>query len=551
MRLKSIVGLLIALAACRGERLTEPGPPSSSTIPELGLVRGVILISLDTLRADRLGAYGYEGATSPFLDRLAAERGLVFERVVAQYPGTLISHMSMLTGLYPQEHGVLPPASVLALEVPLLAEMLSARGALTAGHTEGGFVDGDFGFSRGFEVWTDTAYSDDRDIERTLGRGVEFLRRVPKPHALAIVENVDQPFFLFLHTYSIHDPYTPPPDYGFDSGDALEPPPTGETLKLANDGFIDVPQGIVEEYSARYDASIRYVDEVLRGFFDDLRKVGLLGQTAVIITSDHGEAFGEHGRLGHEQTYPEELHVPLILIHPDLDRGYRVPTPVELIDVAPTVLDLLGVDSETAMSGRSLLGSPIAGAVHAENADPTRNRVHLEKIDEVWWMLVETEYLADPDGAWLPLDHAFDVDAPASFEVVAFNGPKAVSVVVDGQLQEEVEVGGTWTAIEVDGQGRRRVNLVTDGCTSPQRLGVGDDPRCLSLKLRGAPPRRLELFDLTADPGASQDLSRRQPQRLRRMLSTLNERRFEPRAVAGDVELDGETRKTLETLGYL
>lgn len=542
---------LIAVLACSLETPQQSTESEPAELPRLGPTRGVVLISLDTLRADRLGVYGNPEGHSRFLDRLAREQGVVFERAVAQYPGTLISHMSMLTGLYPQEHGVLPPASVLSPEVPLLAEILSAHGVRTTGHTEGGFVDGAFGFARGFDEFTDTPYSDDRDIERTFGRGVAFLRRVPKPRPLAILENADQAFFLFLHTYSIHDPYTPPRGYGVDSAAPLDPPPTGETLKLANDGFIEVPLDVVEEYSGRYNASIRYVDEVLRGFFDDLRKVGLLGQTAVIITSDHGEAFGEHGRLGHEQTYPEELLVPLVIIHPGLDRGYRVATPVELIDIAPTVLDLLSVDSEMPMSGRSLLATAEGRAGYAESADPTRNRVHLKRTDEAWWMLVESEYLADPDGTWLPLDNSFDVDSPTTFEVVTFKGPKEVSVIVDGEEQERLDVTGAWTPIEVGGRGRRRVSLVTGSCTSPKRLGIGDDPRCLALKLRDTRLRRLELFDLVADPTASNDLSRGRPQRLRRMLSALNERRFEPRAVAGDVELDDETRKTLETLGYL
>lgn len=550
MRARHLIYLLFVVLGCSAEAPQQSTEAMAVELPQLAPTRGVILISLDTLRADRLGAYGYDGATSPFLDRLAAERGIVFERVVAQYPGTLIGHMSMLTGLYPQEHGVMPPASVLAPEVPLLAEMLSERGVLTAGHTEGGFVDGEFGFARGFEVWTDTAYADDRDVERTFNRGIAFLEDLRDSSAGDGGADAER-FFLFLHTYSIHDPYTPPDGFGVDPNQPLDPPPTGKTLKLANDGFIEVPEPTVAGYSDRYDASIRYVDGVLGDLFKRLEELELRDQTAVIITSDHGEAFGEHGRLGHEQTYPEELHVPLILIHPDLDRGYRVPTPVELIDVAPTVLDLLGVDSETAMSGRSLLGSPIAGAVHAESADPTRNRVRFEEQDGGWWMLVESEYLADPDGVWLPLDNAFDVDTPATFEVVAFNGPKEVTVLVDGEEQGRLEVGGAWTEIDIAGEGRRRVSLVTAGCTSPERLGTGEDLRCLSLKLRGAPPRRLELFDLAADPTASHDLSRDEPQHLRRMLSALEEQQFEPRAAAGDVELDDETRETLETLGYL
>ena len=564
MRSLAATTLLTVLLACSSGETEIEVAAVQDTMPDLGRVRGVILISLDTLRADRLGTYGYAGDTSPFLDQLAAERGIVFERAIAQYPGTLISHMSMLTGLYPQEHGVMPPASVLSPEVPLLAEMLSDAGVLTAGHTEGGFMDGDFGFARGFRWFTDTPYADDTDIERTFERGIEFLwnlREVarqghehPTKSGSADPTLVIPPFFVFLHTYSIHDPYDPPEGFGVEVDDTLEPPPTGETLKLANDGFLTVPGTVVAAYSARYDASIRYVDSVLSGFFDRLDTLGLSDDTAVIITSDHGEAFGEHDRLGHEQTYPEELQVPLILIHPHLDRGVRMATPAELIDVTPTVLALLGVEGQaTGMptSGRSLLSERQPRPVHAVNSDPTRNRVLQTQDGDRTWMLVETEYLADPDGTWLPLDHAFDVDAPATLEVLAFNGPKDVTVTVDDQDHDRVEVPGAWTQIAIVGEGRRRIRLLSTGCTSPRLLGVGDDPRCLSLKLRGEAVRRLELFELSSDPGASIDLSREEPQRLRRMLSELESVEFLPRATAADAELDEETRKTLETLGYL
>ncbi len=543
---KATVGaaLVVAVAAgCGGPTTVETGfeQSPSITLPELAPARGVILISLDTLRADRLGAYGYGGGTSPFLDQIAAERGILFERVVAQYPGTLISHMSMLTGLYPREHGVFPPASTLSGEIPLLAEVLQKKGFRTSGHTEGGFMDGDFGFARGFDEFTDTPYQDDRDIERTFSRGLEFL---------AGLEAEDN-FFLFLHTYSIHDPYLPPAGFGEVGDKQIEPPPTAKSLKEANRGFTATSPTVVAAYSRLYDASVRYVDGQLERFFGELEELGLIDEVVVIVTSDHGEAFGEHGRLGHEQTYPEELLVPLIVIHPDLDTGLRVLGLAELVDVAPTIFELVTGTSMDNVSGRSLMSTTSPRLAYSETADPARQRVHLSAENGDFWMLIETEYLSDPDGAWLPLDNAIDVQRPADLELLAFDGPKQVSVVVEDEFIDELEIRGHWKDVPIVGSGRARVRLLTDKCQSPQRLGSGDDPRCLALKLGKIPPRRVELFELERDPAAANDLSRVEDVRTRRMVRELRERNFTSRASGEAISLDDETVATLKALGYL
>lgn len=175
--------LLIFTSCGRSDSLEEQ---PTETALALGPTRGYILISIDTLRADHLGCYGYHKPTSPFLDSLAS-KGALFERVFVQYPATLVSHMSLFTGLYPLEHGVYPPSAVLSAEIETLPERFLSAGFKTSGHTEGGFVAGEYGFARGFSDFTDTPYSDDRDIERTFDRGIEFLSRL---------EPMDR-FFLF------------------------------------------------------------------------------------------------------------------------------------------------------------------------------------------------------------------------------------------------------------------------------------------------------------------------------------------------------------------
>ena len=333
--------LVLVGGSCAGDR--EPA-------------RGVILISLDTLRADHLGLYGYERPTSPFLDELAT-RGVVFEHAYAQFPSTLTSHMSMLTGLYPAEHGVYPPAGKLPPEIPLVAELLQAHGVRTAGHTEGGYVRGNFGFRRGFDEFDARDRAHDDSTERTFRRGKRFLRSL---------EPAD-PFFLFLHTYSVHAPYEPPEPYrsqfwpGEPPADAFLPVPTN--LVAADRDNRPQSAEAIDYYRALYDAEIRHLDDVLRDFFDELSALGLDERTTVIITSDHGEEFREHGRFNHDQLYAEVIRVPFLVVGPDIAarRSARV---VELVDVTPTILELAGLDLaelEAQANDQDSVGSTMSG----------------------------------------------------------------------------------------------------------------------------------------------------------------------------------------------
>ena len=178
----ALVAALVA-AGCGGAPV---GPGGDA---ELQTTRGQILISLDTLSAAHLGAYGYELPTSPFFDALAA-RGALFENAFVQYPSTLVSHMSIFTGLYPQQHGVYPPSYRLSPAIATLPERFAAAGFRTAGHTEGGFVGHGYGFARGFDEFTDPRVEHTTDIEKTLEKGLAFLRRL----------GAEDRFFLFLHT---------------------------------------------------------------------------------------------------------------------------------------------------------------------------------------------------------------------------------------------------------------------------------------------------------------------------------------------------------------
>ena len=187
-RMRRFAWVLPARLAGRRGLLARAGDPGLCPSPtqigfEAAPTRGIILISIDSLRADHLSVYGYPKATTP-IPRGTRPTGDVFEHAFAQMPSTLPSHMSMFTGLYPAEHGVFPPSSVLAAEIPTLPEILLQAGFRTAGHTEGGYVQGGYGFARGFGEWTDLQYTADTDVERTFARGVAVPRELGAGRAL-------------------------------------------------------------------------------------------------------------------------------------------------------------------------------------------------------------------------------------------------------------------------------------------------------------------------------------------------------------------------------
>ncbi len=308
-------------------------------------VSGVVLISIDTLRADHLGAYGYPLDTSPFFDEFA-QRGTLFEQARVQLPGTLPSHMSIFTGLYPREHGVYPPDSVLSESIPTLPELFQQAGYRTAAFSEGGYVAGRYGFSRGFDVYDDITKDKPGGAAETVRRALEFVDDLGR----------DDRFFIFLHTYEVHDPYMAPDGYGSWEGappDVWEP--TGRNLARASRGELEIDREGIEYFVSLYDSSLRFVDDQLRRFMEALWGVDSAGEVWVVITSDHGEEFREHGGFAHHQIYNETLHVPLLIRRLDQRRGTRVPSLVESVDIAPTLLELAGIDAAPLrLSGRSL-----------------------------------------------------------------------------------------------------------------------------------------------------------------------------------------------------
>ena len=314
--------------------IVAPAPPDAQTSPP-----SVLLVSLDTLRADRLGCYGFPQPTSPNLDRFATE-GTLFEHAIAQATWTLPSHATMLTGVNPCVHGFRsvrhPQADRERMPgaiVPL-AELLRRRGYATAAFTENAFVSPAV-FQRGFGVFRANPAWEGGVIEDTFASAIAWLRR----HA-------DQPFLLFVHTYQVHAPYDPPARYAsFFPADAL----SGGAPVLP-------PSATAAADAAAYAAEVRYTDDALGTLFAALDRLRLTERTIVVVTSDHGEAFGEHGHRYHGGgVFEEDIRVPLIWRAPGLITSGRVISEVVgLVDIVPTVLDLLGMAIPAWIQGESL-----------------------------------------------------------------------------------------------------------------------------------------------------------------------------------------------------
>jgi arylsulfatase A-like enzyme len=289
----------------------------------------VLLISLDTLRADHLGAYGYAWATSPVIDTRLAARGTLFERAYTTTPATRAGHLGLLTSLNECVQGVPTRFDRLRADAHTLAELLRAHGYQTAAFTENAWVSARHGFERGFGTFVE-----DTGPAVTDGHAPSTFRRTVR----WIESTADAPWFAFVHTYQVHEPYSPPEGY---------------VARVGGSAAGDVrPEAMIG-----YDAEIRYTDELLVEILDGLDRTGVVDRTVVVLTSDHGELFGEHGLHGHANAvYEDVLHVPLIIRAPGrLPAGRRIATPVSLIDVAPTILDLLGLPPMVHAQGTSLV----------------------------------------------------------------------------------------------------------------------------------------------------------------------------------------------------
>jgi arylsulfatase A-like enzyme/tetratricopeptide (TPR) repeat protein len=321
-----ILALLLALAAC-----THKGAPGAA--PDVPKNTPVILISIDTLRADHLPAYGYKGVETPAIDAVRRD-GVLYEHAYSTTPLTFPSHTTLLTGVLPAVHGVrdnvgykLDAGKVERGELPFLPEILKKAGYATGGAVSAYVLQGKTGLSTGFDFYED-------GIEFRSNTGLGGLQR-PGGETLQLAQGwlgsvKDKPFFFFFHIYEPHTPYAPPEPYA-------------------------------SRYPLKYDGEIATADHIVGELIDQLKTLGVYDRALVVLLSDHGEGLGDHGEDEHGVLlYNEAIHVPLIVKLPKSQQsGGTVTRPVQLLDVTPTVLGLLGMDVPKVMPGASLLAANV------------------------------------------------------------------------------------------------------------------------------------------------------------------------------------------------
>lgn len=339
----------------------------------------VVFIFLDTVRAWNLSLYGYGRPTSPELDRFAA-RGVVFDRAIAPSSWTLTTHLSAFSGLMPSEMtglGRLDYDNPLPHDRPVLSEVFAGRGYVTAGFVANQyFASREFGLDRGFARYEDypvsigslilsTAPGRRISINGRVRRLLDYHDLVGRKRADRITDDFltwqashgDRPFFAFLNYYDAHEPYVAPP--AFSEQFAKQAPEAGyfyEPFRGERLNMEDVPADEVRRQMDMYDAAIASQDAELGRLFDALENRGLADNTIVVVVSDHGEEFMEHGRVGHvRNAYMSVIHVPLVVVAPGrVPAGVRVSPAVTLVDLPATILDLTGVEQPAAMPGTSL-----------------------------------------------------------------------------------------------------------------------------------------------------------------------------------------------------
>ncbi|MEW6365679.1 MAG: sulfatase [Acidobacteriota bacterium] len=308
----------------------------------------ILLVSVDTLRADRLGYTGYPRDTTPNLDRLA-ETAYRFTDVITQAPSTSASHESLFTSLYPSVHR---QSSRRVSGVPYsIASILKENGYQTAGFVDGGYLRAEFGFGKGFDLFDDKTRS--ADLKAGVARiGLAGIN----PKVRRWLESKPRmPFFVFVHTYDVHCPYTPPEPYFSKFASWYRGPVVAEGAcghsdfnkeRLDHDDF--------RYLSDLYDGGVAYLDSQLQALFELFREHGLFDDMLVVITSDHGESLGERGYVGHNMPYEEQLHVPMLWRIPGED-GREVKEPAQNIDVLPTLCAALGIKPAIPLMGTNML----------------------------------------------------------------------------------------------------------------------------------------------------------------------------------------------------
>ncbi|MEM7587744.1 MAG: sulfatase-like hydrolase/transferase [Acidobacteriota bacterium] len=380
-------------------------PPSQALAPDALSDFNLLIITIDTLRADRLGSYGDATAETPHLDAMA-ERGVRFENSYSHVPLTLPSHASLFTGRYPFSHGVRNNGNYFLPQAErTLAELMQERGFHTRADVASFIVSAKFGLGQGFDSYDDSLGSGD------LIRG--FSSEAPADEVGArfrawLAQRRDRPFFAWVHFYDPHQPYRPPAPY--------------------SERFADDP----------YAGEIAFVDAEIGRICDDLERLGQLENTLIIVTSDHGEGFGEHGAYGHGiLAYEVDLRVPLIFSAGSRLTPSVVPHRVRLIDILPTLIDLYGLEEPPGIEGESF--ATLLGVGRGDPGDPGARDVYFESMlgrDENNWAPLTGLIVANDKYIALPQPELYDLEEDPGELDNQVRSRRGVRRSIDEALQE-------------------------------------------------------------------------------------------------------------------
>lgn len=342
----------------------------------------VLLITLDTTRADRLGSYGYEPSPSPVLDRVARE-GVVFTQAIAQASVTPVSHASILTGLNPYSHGLRVMHGTSRNRLPdsniTLAEVLKDSGYRTAAFVSAFPVTERFGLHQGFERF-DAGFLGDADVPPVSAQGVvntgSSQRHAGETSDLVVewIRDADEPFLLWIHYFDPHDPRVGPP----------------RSFLREYSRADDTPKDTRSLLRAYYDMEIAYMDSQIGRVRQALEDRESWEETIVIVVADHGEGLGDHDWWTHGILYQEQIRVPLIIRAPGVPGARRIDPIVRTIDIFPTVLELAGIEegSSLEVDGRSLVplldGASDApkSIAYSDSLNTLTYRFHRDIVDE-------------------------------------------------------------------------------------------------------------------------------------------------------------------------
>jgi arylsulfatase A-like enzyme len=416
---RATLALLVACSACGESRDQRPN---------------IVLISIDTLRADHLGCYGYARRTSPAIDALASE-GVLFTDATSSTSWTLPAHATLFTGLPNSVHGCDEHTLHLGQERRTLAEALEEAGYRTAAFWSGPYLHPVFGLDQGFGEYVNCAsfgFYEDQIPENVLEESranQESHMDVTNPKVLDEVSKWlgtvgDARFFLFVHMWDVHSDYIPPPPYDAMFDPDYDGPVDGRNLRTLKRK--PEPRDL-QHLIALYDGEIAWTDHHVQGILDRLDELGLRDDTVIVLTADHGEEFFEHGRFGHRKAlFQESVSVPLIVRYPGrISAGRREKTPVALADVAPTILDFARVHPLPGVSGRSL--APLLTRGSETKEEPLISELYRERQDDNLlavrdgpWKLIAPRESNEPLGLWNlatdPREEQNLLDAEGSFE---------------------------------------------------------------------------------------------------------------------------------------